>query len=195
MNDQEHLQTPPILDRILTATVAAGFQMASEPQTGCLLKTLAVSKPSGLFLELGTGTGMATAWLLAGMDEESKLITVDNNGAVASIAQKYLGHDRRASFYIEDASNMIEHFVEQKQQFDLIFADAWVGKYTLLEETLRLLKPGGFYVIDDMMPQANWVEGHEFNVKALVEALESRRDLVLTKFVWASGIIIATKTA
>jgi hypothetical protein len=58
---------------------------------------------------------------------------------------------------------------------------------------LSLLRPGGFYVIDDMLPQANWLEGHESNVKVLIEVLESRQDLALTKFSWASGIIIATQ--
>lgn len=168
--------------------------MASEPLTGSLLKTLAASKRSGHFLELGTGTGLATAWLLDGMDDESKLITVDNDDRVAAIAQKHLGQDQRVSFYIEDASDVIQRFIEQKQGFDLIFADAWVGKYTLLDETLSLLRPGGFYVIDDMLPQANWIEGHESNVKALIEALESRQDLALTKFAWASGIVVATQS-
>lgn len=88
---------------------------------------------------------------------------------------------------------MLQQFAEQKQQFDLIFADTWIGKYTGLEETLNLLKPGGLYVIDDMLPQANWPDGHESNVQKLIQALESNQDLILTKLDWASGIIIATK--
>jgi predicted O-methyltransferase YrrM len=193
MNDKEHLQTPAAFDRILSETTAAGFSMASEPLTGSLLKTLAASKRSGHFLELGTGTGLATAWLLDGMDDESKLVTIDNDDRVVAIAQKHLGQDQRVSFCIEDAGDVIRRFIKQKQGFDLIFADAWVGKYTFLDETLSLLRPGGFYVIDDMLPQANWIEGHKSNVKVLIEVLESRQDLALTKFAWASGIIIATQ--
>ena len=193
MNDKESLQSPTVLSQILSETIAAGFQMASEPLTGSLLRTLAASKPSGSFLELGTGTGIATAWLLDGMDGDTTLDSVDNDSRVAAIAQKYLGQDRRATFHVEDASILIQHWVEQKQRFDLIFADAWVGKYALLEEVLSLLKPGGLYVIDDMLPQVNWIEGHEINVKALIEKLESRQDLTFSQLVWASGIIIATK--
>jgi len=121
--------------------------MASEPLTGSLLKTLAASKPSGHFLEIGTGTGLATAWLLDGMDAESKLMTVDNDNRVAAIAQNHLGQDQRASLCVEDADNVIRRFIEQKQGFDLIFADAWVGKYTLIDKTLSLLRPGDFYII------------------------------------------------
>jgi hypothetical protein len=40
--------------------------------TGLFLRTLAASKPAGRFLELGTGTGVATAWLLDGMDHASR---------------------------------------------------------------------------------------------------------------------------
>jgi predicted O-methyltransferase YrrM len=193
MNDTDIFQSPAALGQILSETVTAGFQMASEPLTGSLLRTLASSKPSGYFLELGTGTGISTAWLLDGMDDDSKLVTVENDSRVASIAQKYLGHDRRVSFHIEDASIVLRHFVEQKQKFDLIFADTWVGKYTHLQEALSLLKPDSLYIIDDMLPQANWIEGHESNVKVLIEVLESRQDLTVSQLAWASGIMIATK--
>jgi predicted O-methyltransferase YrrM len=58
--------------------------MASEPRTGSLLRTLAAAKPKGRFLELGTGTGIATAWLPAGMDAGSMLTTVDTDASVQS---------------------------------------------------------------------------------------------------------------
>ena len=193
MNDTEHLQLPPVFEQILSETMAAGFKMASEPLAGSLLRTLAASKPSGNFLELGTGTGISAAWLLDGMDDGSTLITVEHDHRVAAIAQKHLEQDRRITFKLDDAAILINHLVEQQQRFDLIFADTWAGKYTCLEKTLSLLKPGGFYVIDDMMPQANWIGGHESNVEALINDLESRQDLTLTKLTWASGIIIATK--
>src|SRR5262249_2767374 len=64
MNDCELREVPPVVDAILRDTREMGFSMASEPQTGSLLRTLAASKPGGRFLELGTGTGVATAWLL-----------------------------------------------------------------------------------------------------------------------------------
>ena len=167
--------------------------MASDPLTGSLLRTLAASKPKGDFLEIGTGTGVSTAWLLDGMDAQSKLITVENNSNIASIAQRYLGQDRRVSFHVEDAGVLIKQLVKQNQRFDLIFADTWIGKFTQLEDALNLLKPGSLYIVDDMLPQENWIEGHESNVKLLIAALENRQDLTISKLAWASGIIVATK--
>jgi len=77
--------------------------------------------------------------------------------------------------------------------FDLIFADTWPGKFDHLEDALALLKSGGFYVIDDMLPQPNWPDGHEPEVAALISALERRTDLVLCRLSWSSGIVVAAK--
>ena len=76
MNDRQFRRTPPALEAILIDTGALGFDMVSEPQVGALLAVLAASKPGGRFLELGTGTGHGTAWLLSGMDSTSSLDTV-----------------------------------------------------------------------------------------------------------------------
>jgi predicted O-methyltransferase YrrM len=79
------------------------------------------------------------------------------------------------------------------KKFDFVFADAWPSKYRFLAETLSLLKPGGIYVIDDMLPQANWPEGHDQKAIALIADLEKRSDLRLVKMSWASGIVLAAK--
>ncbi|MBI4784033.1 MAG: class I SAM-dependent methyltransferase [Oscillatoriophycideae cyanobacterium NC_groundwater_1537_Pr4_S-0.65um_50_18] len=193
MNEQQNLKVPPAVNEILSETAAIGFQMVSEPLAGSLLRTLAASKPSGNFLELGTGTGVSTAWLLDGMDKTSQLISVENDAAVVSIAQKYLGQDQRLTLRVEDAGAFVESLGRSNQKFDLIFADTWAGKYTHLEEVLCILKPGGFYVIDDMLPQTNWSKDHDLKVAALVTELDNRSDLTITKLNWASGIIVATK--
>jgi hypothetical protein len=44
-----------------------------------------------------------------------------------------------------------------------------------------------------MMPQPNWPDGHHEKAIKLVSLLERRGDLVLTKQVWATGIIVAVK--
>jgi predicted O-methyltransferase YrrM len=77
--------------------------------------------------------------------------------------------------------------------FDLVFADAWPGKYEALDETLALLKRGGLYVIDDMLPQPNWPQGHAPRVDALVERLRSHPDLTTVTLGWASGLVIAAR--
>jgi predicted O-methyltransferase YrrM len=79
------------------------------------------------------------------------------------------------------------------QVFDLIFADAWAGKYRLVDETLALLKSSGIYVVDDMLPQPNWPDGHGVKASTLIAMLEQRTDLTVTKLSWASGLVVAVK--
>src|SRR4051812_35440079 len=80
-------QYPSAYDAIKKATEANGFNMPSEVLTCSLLKTLAATKPGGRFLELGTGTGLATTWILDGMDKNSTLVSLDNDESVLSIAK------------------------------------------------------------------------------------------------------------
>ena len=193
MDDAHNLAPPAVIAAITQATADSGFSMASDIQTGSLLRTLAATKPGGAFLELGTGTGLSTAWILAGMDVASTLVSVDNDSALQSIALKYLGQDRRVSFQLADGDLFLESLIGH--EFDFIFADTWPGKYMHLEVALGLLKPGGLYIIDDMLPQTNWPPGHEAKAYSLIAALEARVDLTITKLGWATGLIVGAKIA
>ncbi len=177
--------------KIDKSTVESGFTMASDIRTCSLLRTLASTKPSGKFLELGTGTGLSTSWILDGMDSSSTLISVDNDPSYLSIAENYLANDKRLSLVNSDGGDWIAN--NRHLRFDYIFADTWQGKYLLLDETLSMLNDGALYIIDDMMPQPNWPDGHEEKVSKLIEDIEKREDLIITKQNWATGIIIASK--
>jgi predicted O-methyltransferase YrrM len=191
MYDLSNLNEPKALPAIWADTRASGFSMASEPLTCSLLRTLASSKPSARFLEFGSGTGLSTAWLIDGMDAGSHLTTVDNDEVLLSILKRHLGSDPRLKVVCADGDEFLQSL--RGQRFDFIFADTWAGKYRLLDEALELLNPGGMYVIDDMLPQPNWPEGHAEKVANLVATLEKRNDFRVTKLSWASGVILASK--
>lgn len=182
---------PKAYNAIQEATRVSGFTMASDIQTCSLLKTLAASKPAGKFLELGTGTGLSTAWILEGMSRDAKLVSIDNDEVFLQIAQEHLGSDQRLTLVHTDGADWVEN--NRGEKYDYIFADTWHGKYLLLDEVLDMLNPGALYIIDDMLPQPNWPEGHDLKALKLIEDLEAREDLVITKQVWATGIIIAVK--
>ncbi len=88
MEDHYIYEYPEALDSIINDTRAMGFDMASDPRTGSLLRTLSTSKPNGEFLELGTGIGLSAAWILSGMDRNSTLTSVDNDPEAQGIALK-----------------------------------------------------------------------------------------------------------
>ncbi len=191
MNDFSNLNEPQSLAGIWADTRAAGFMMASEPLTCSLLRTLAASKPAARMLELGSGTGLSTAWLLDGMDAASQLITVDFDPSLLDILNRHLGADTRLKAVCSDGEDFVRSL--KGQRFDLIFADTWAGKYQLLNEVLAMLNPAGLYVIDDMLPQPNWPVGHAQKVASLIAILEKRPDFHVTKLSWASGVVIAAK--
>lgn len=182
---------PSAYNAIKVATGASGFTMPSEVLTCSLLKTLAASKPGGRFLELGTGTGLSTTWILDGMDETATLISIDNDETLLSIAKENLGVDKRLKLICTDGADWIKQNAGQK--FSFVFADTWPGKYLLLDEVLDMVEKGGIYIIDDMLPQANWPTGHAEKATDLISYLDSRDDIVLTKMGWATGIVIITK--
>jgi predicted O-methyltransferase YrrM len=191
LNEDWNLPHPAQLPEILQATKAAGFGMGSDALTGSLLRVLAASKPGGALLELGTGTGIGTSWLLSGMDVESRLDSMDNDEAVVDIARRFLGQDRRVRFHVSDGAAFLAQIAGR--QFDLIFADTWPGKYDHLDEALCLLRPGGMYIADDLSPVPSWPEDHAAKVPRFLDALQQRPDLHVCRLCWSTGIVIATK--
>lgn len=185
------IRLPACLEAIERDTAAIGFGMASDRQTGALLRALAASKPRSFFLELGTGTGLSTAWLLDGMSKCSTLLSVDNDARVIEVARRHLRGDGKVTFYCRDGGEFLASL--KGRMFDFVFADSWPGKYDHLDEALALLNPGGLYVIDDMLPQPNWPDGHAAKVERLLGELDARRDLTLVRMNWSTGIVIATK--
>jgi len=191
MTEEINQQCPTTYLAIDEATKISGFTMASDVLTCSLLRTLAASKPAGKFLELGTGTGLSTAWILDGMDENSRLVSIDNEAKFLEIAERFLGKDSRLSLVETDGADWVE--TNKNEKYDYIFADTWHGKYLMLDEVLAMLNKGGLYIIDDMLPQPNWPEGHDQKAIELVKYLETKEDLLLTKQVWATGIVIGVK--
>ena len=191
MKESNILDKPKIYSKILEKSNEIGFTMPSDIFIGTLLKTLITSKTKSNILELGTGIGLSLSWMIEGLDENSKLISVDNDSALIGMVKEFFGNDSRVELICEDGTSWIKNYKGDK--FDLVFADAWPGKYSETDEVLDLIKVGGFYVIDNMKTQPNWPEGHQDNVNKLIAYLEEREDFSLTKMDWSTGIIVMTK--
>ena len=191
MNDSNILDIPSIHSQIVKKSEEISFTMPSDMYIGTFLKTLISSKPNGNFLELGTGIGLSLSWMIDGMDPQSSLITVDNDAKLITIANQYFSDDKRVSIVCEDGAKWINNY--NGNHFDLVFADAWPGKYSEIDEILSLIKVGGFYVIDDMSAQPNWPSGHQENVDGLISYLEKRSDFNLTKMNWSTGLVLAVR--
>lgn len=182
---------PSTLDKIRHETDQIAFDGASEEIFGMLLSALAASKPGGRFLELGTGTGLATSWLLAGMSSDSTLISVDVSEAAHAIAHRHLGSDPRLRLMTTDGLAFVES--ETAGGYDLVYADAWVGKFEGRAAAQALVRRGGFYVVDDLLPQPNWPENHQVRVDLFVREALASTEWNCSLLNWSSGILVMTK--
>jgi predicted O-methyltransferase YrrM len=192
MIDEERFQPPPkLLAPVMADTRKLGFMLWCWPQVGALLRLMASLKPGGRMLEIGTGTGVGTCWLLDGMDATAKLTTVDTNSKVQAIARTHLGDDPRLAILCEDGAASIRR--EQSGSFDLIFADGGAGKHTLLDETLALLRPGGLYICDDTKPHPMWPPEHAVKIPALMDKLATRKDFQRLYIDWSSGVVVMVR--
>lgn len=183
---------PEALPPLRAAARQAGFVMSSEERTGSLLAVLAAARPGGRVLELGTGLGEGTAWLLSGMDADARLVTVELDPDHQAVARAQLGSDPRVTMVTGDGGRWLEEY--EGDPFDLVFADTWPGKFTHLDRALELVAPGGTYLVDDLLPQPGWPQGHQRSVERLLAELEARPDFRTVRLGWSSGLLMAVRS-
>jgi hypothetical protein len=56
-----------------------------------------------------------------------------------------------------------------------------------------MIKIGGFYVIDDMLPAADWPNAHAEKANALMDQLVQYGSLIITMMDWSTGVVVCTK--
>ncbi|XEC97307.1 O-methyltransferase [Paenibacillus tarimensis] len=191
MNDYKNIKKPNKADQIIYSAARHGFAASCDDLTGSFLRMIVATRKHSVILELGTGVGYSTTWILDGMDDSSKLFSVEMDEKYSNIAREVLGDDPRLQLIVDDGGKYIEQ--HKSERFDFIFADTWPGKFYLVQEVLDMVKPGGMYIIDDLNPQPNWPEGHEEKVSDLISFLETRDEFNLCKLNWSTGLILMTK--
>jgi demethylmenaquinone methyltransferase/2-methoxy-6-polyprenyl-1,4-benzoquinol methylase len=183
--------TPDLVAAATAAASAAGFAYASDARVGRLLAALAASVPTGgRILELGTGTGVGTAWLVSGMGDRTdvELVTVEADADLAAVAGAlpWPAHVRPMT---GDAVELLPGL----GTFDLIFADAQGGKWERIDLTIAALAPGGILVVDDMTPQDSREHHQHEKQREVAQTLLAHADLVSVDLDWATGVILSVR--
>ncbi|MCA9709808.1 MAG: class I SAM-dependent methyltransferase [Myxococcales bacterium] len=142
-------------------------------------------------MELGTGLGHGTAWILDGMDANARLVSVDREERCVTYAREHID-DARAEFIVDDAGAFLRRTTDR---FDLVFADAYPGKIFDLELAVAVVAVGGFYVVDDMTPLPHWSAEHRRSIEDVTARLERVEGLTVVKLSWATGLVLAVKGA
>lgn len=169
----------------------AGFAMSCDPGAGRLLAVLAAAVPAnGRVLELGTGTGVGTAWIVHGLRgrDDVEVVTVEIDAATAALAAQYRWPPQ-VRLLTGDALDV----TRQAGRFDLIFADAQGGKWEGLDATVAALRPGGQLLVDDMTPGEFADEQHARKTAEVRSRLLGHPDLISVEIAWSSGLILSTR--
>jgi len=122
---------------------------AIAPAVGTTLAVLATAVNARAVVEIGTGAGVSTLWLLAGMRPDGVLTSVDFDGEHQRAARLALVEAEiptsRARLINGSASDVLPRLADGG--YDLAFCDAAPGQYLdYLSHLRRVLRPGGVLV-------------------------------------------------
>ncbi|WP_372649883.1 O-methyltransferase [Draconibacterium sp.] len=150
-----------------------GARMISGHLQGQVLTMLAKMIRPKTILELGTFTGYSAICLAKGLPEDGKLITIEVDDELETLAAKYF----------EKAG--VAHLIEQKigaateliplldQSFDLVFIDAdkreYVQYYQLLIDKMR---PGTYMIADNTLWSGKVLDKPRFDDTQTIGILE-----------------------
>lgn len=182
---------PPLVAAATRRAGGAGFSYSCEPAVGRLLAVLAAHLPNGArILELGTGAGVGTAWIVSGLlpRDDVRVLTVEADRERSELAAKGAW-----PAFVDLRHGDALGLLDEASAFDLIFADAPAGKWEGLDRTIAALRPGGLLVVDDMTPQPDW-DDHQRAAQDRVRAtLLSVPGLVSVELAEGSGVILSAR--
>ncbi|WP_265521021.1 O-methyltransferase [Oerskovia flava] len=122
-----------------------------QPGVGAVLQTLAAALRARSVVEIGTGTGVASLWLLRGMPSDGVLTTIDvevehQRAAKDAFAEAGIKPTRTRTIPGR-ASDVLPRLTDGAYDLVLVGADK-LSYPEYVEQALRLLRPGGVLAVD-----------------------------------------------
>ena len=124
------------------------------PGSGAVLRLLAAASQARAVVEIGTGAGVGSLYLLRGMPADGVLTTIDvevehQRAAKEAFAQEGVRSTRTRTISGR-AMDVLPRLTDTA--YDLVFVDADKEGYpAYVDEALRLLRPGGVLAIDNAL--------------------------------------------
>ena len=171
-----------------------------SPGTGAMLGFTASALNAKHVVEVGTGAGVSSLWLLRGMADDSVLTSIDLEvDHQASARETLTAADIAAGRYRLIAGRALEVLPRLTDgAYDLIFVDSDSAEYGLyLEQALRLLRPGGVIAfngvfLDGKIADASQRDETTTALRSLLQDI-SEDDRLATALVPAgTGLLLAT---
>ena len=149
-----------ILDQIEKEALDTFVPIIRKEMQSFLKMFLSVSKPMRI-LEVGTAVGFSAILMAEYGPADCRITTIENYEKRIPIAKenfKRAGKESQITLLEGDAADVLK---ELDEPYDLIFMDAAKGQYIhFMPDVLRLLKPGGILVSDNVLQDGDIIESH-----------------------------------
>lgn len=199
------LREPEVLTRLRAETAVlpeAGMQIA--PEQGQFMRLLAELIGATRALEVGVFTGYSALSVALALPPEGRLIACDVSEEWTAIARRYweaAGVANKIDLRIAPAALTLQGLLAEGREgsFDLAFIDADKEGYReYYERVLRLLRPGGLMVVDNVLwsgqvadPAVN--DTATVAIRRFNELLHDDERITLSLLPVADGLTLAVK--
>jgi predicted O-methyltransferase YrrM len=170
-----------------------------DPATGAALRLLAATAQAKAVVELGTGAGVSSLWLLRGMRPDGVLTSVDPDTEHQRLARQSLVEagfgTGRVRLIAGQALGVLPRLSDGV--YDLVFCDALRSENTdYLAAAKRLLRPGGVVAFAGALgsgrvadPSAR--DPETVALRELARAVKEDEELVAAMLPFGSGLLAA----
>ncbi len=149
---------PDVLARLREETAAIPqHNMQIAPEQGAFLALLVELIGARRCIEVGTFTGYSSTAVALALPEDGQIVCCDVSEEWTSLARKYwaeAGVSGKVDLRIAPATETLDQLVAggQEATYDFAFVDADKAGYdAYYERLLRLIRPGGLIVFDNML--------------------------------------------
>jgi predicted O-methyltransferase YrrM len=142
------VQDDPVITTARARAAEVGVA-ALDATSGTVLRFITASTGARSVVELGTGAGVSSLWLLSGMPADGVLTSIDPEVEHQRLARQSLTEAGYGSGRVRLIAGRALEVLPKLSDgaYDLVFCDAEPAENTLyLTAALRLLKPGGVVV-------------------------------------------------
>jgi len=162
---EDDLELAACLDRCAEAGLP---DIAVSPAQGRFLQMLCELMGAKRVLEVGTLGGYSTLFLARGVGEGGKVVTLESEASYAAVAQKNFDATALAGRIALEVAPALQSLEYLTGPFDMTFIDAdKTNNVNYVEHALRLSRPGGLILVDNVVREGNVLAPAEDDPSAL----------------------------
>lgn len=175
------------------AHIASAREVALElgaepisPGTGALLRVLAAARDARAVVEIGTGAGVGSLWILEGMNRDGVLTTIDPEGEFHRAAREAFRASHvathRSRFINDRALNVLPRMAEDA--YDMVVIDGPAEETPdYLDHATRMLRRDGVLVVTNALWYGNVADPARRDMNTVVMREMTRALLESEQFV------------